>query len=106
MEMRQETGRPATYFRNRIRRAFFDGAQTSQVTIDLAGRPLPATEIAIAPFGNDPNLADLPAVAGKRYRFILCNDIPGTLYQISSTMPASGQSAGVDEVMTYSGEMP
>lgn len=106
IEMRQETGRPAAYFRNRIRRAFFDGAQTSPVSIDLAGKTLPATEIDITPFGNDPSLADLPAVAGKSYRFLLCDDVPGTLYQISSTMPPAGQSAGVEEVMTYSGETP
>lgn len=104
IEMRRETGRPAAYFRNRIRRAFFDAAQTSQVSIDLAGKALPATEIDITPFGNDPNLADLPAVAAKSYRFILSNDVPGTLYQISSKMPPAGESAGVDEVMTYSGE--
>jgi hypothetical protein len=106
LEMRQETGHPAAYFRNRIRRAFIDRARSSQISIDLAGKTVPATRIDIAPFGDDPNLADLPAIAGKSYLFILSSDVPGTLYQISSRTPPSEQNAGVDEVMTYSGEAP
>jgi hypothetical protein len=106
LEMRQETGRPAAYFRNRIRRAFFDGAQTQAVTIDVSGKAQTATEIDIMPFGHDPNLADLPAVAAKSYRFILCDQVPGTLYQIGSSMPSSADVPAVDETMTFAGEAP
>lgn len=106
IEMRRETGRPAAYFRNKIRRAFLDGAHINETTLEIAGQLKPATEIAITPFGNDPALADLPAVAGKSYRFVLCAAIPGTLYQISSRIPPAGTDAGVDEVMTFSGPRP
>ncbi len=106
MEMRGETGIPAAYFRNRVRHAFVAGARTSQVTIPLAGKMQSATEIDITPFGNDPNLASLPAIAGKTYHFILCDQVPGTIWQISSRMPSSAQGPVVDESMTYSGEAP
>ncbi|PKU24144.1 hypothetical protein [Telmatospirillum siberiense] len=106
LEMRQETGRPATYFRNRIRRAFLDGAQVSQITLDLQGRTAPATEIDITPFRDDPALTELPTVAGKSYRFVLSAEVPGTLYQISSHAPPSAGAAGIDEVMTFAGKQP
>lgn len=106
LEMKSETGVPATYFRNRIRQAFFNNAQTSQTTIDFGGHAQPATQIDISPFAKDPNLAPMPAVAGKTYRFVLCDQVPGTIYQIGSRMPPTSGQASVDEVMTYSGETP
>ncbi len=104
LEMRQETGIPAAYFRTRVRRAIVYGARISKVAVPLDGKTLPATEIDITPFGTDPGLANLPSVAGKTYHFILCDQVPGTIYQIGSRMPAAGNNPVVDESMTYVGE--
>jgi hypothetical protein len=95
-EMRQDTGQPAALFRNRIRHAFVDAAEVKPVTITYSGKTLPATDIRITPFRS----ADLPDFAGKTYDFVLCDQVPGTLYQIRT------QAGAVVESMTFKGTAP
>lgn len=107
MELHQATGGAATYFRNRIRRAFFDGADVHPTEVTVDGKTRAATEIVITPFRNDAQIARFPGVADKSYRFVLCDAVPGTIYQISTSVPkpaAPTGGAAFDETMTYSGE--
>ena len=115
VELRQATGGAATYFRNRIRRAFFDGAQVHPTEVTVDGKTQAATEITITPFHNDAQIARFPGVAEKSYRFVLCDAVPGTIYQISTSVPkpaaasagatpVAAMAAAFDESMTYSGE--
>jgi hypothetical protein len=110
VELRQATGGAATYFRNRIRRAFLDGADMHPTEVTVDGKTQAATEIVIMPFRNDAQIARFPGVADKSYRFVLCDAVPGTIYQIRTSVPkpaapADGAaSAAVGESMTYSGE--
>jgi hypothetical protein len=106
LEMKQDTGVPSAYFRNHMRRVFYDGAKITPVTITVAGKERVATAIDITPFAGDPNLNDFPAMAAKSYRFILCDQVPGTLYQIMSRSPAIGQFPAIDEEMTFTGAKP
>jgi hypothetical protein len=104
IEMRQATGGAATYFRNRIRRAFADGAEMQPVEVTVDGRQQSATEITITPFRNDSLAERFPGVAERTYHFILCDAVPGTLYQISTATPKSAAPSAFEESMTYSGE--
>jgi hypothetical protein len=101
-EMKEATGGATTYFRNRIRRAFFDGAETHPVEVTVAGQKQSATEIVIAPYRNDPLIEKFPGVADKTYRFVLSDAVPGMIYQISTSIPKTAPSA-FEESMTFSG---
>lgn len=105
VEMQQATGGSSGYFRNLIRAAFLD-ADMHPTKVTFKGHTYDGHEIVIAPFRQDPHLAQFPAFRDKAYRFILCDGLPGTIYQISTTVPAvgSGISGAFKEAMTYEGE--
>ena len=110
MELHQATGGASLYFRNRIRRAFFDGAEVHPTEVTVDGKMKAATEIVITPFRNDAQIARFPGVTEKSYRFVLCDAVPGTIYQISTSVPKpsapsnEAASAAFAESMTYTGE--
>jgi hypothetical protein len=103
-EMREATGGAAQYFRNRIRQAFVDKAEMHSVDITYDGKPEKATEIALAPFHDDPQFAQVPAVRDKTYHFILADGVPGRVYQISTTLPSHDMKNAFEEAMTYRSE--
>lgn len=104
-EMRAATGGSVQYFRNRISEAFGDRATLHPVDVKEGGATLKAVEIDVAPFRHDPHLARFPALAGKTYHFILSDAVPGSLYEISTTLAAPGDAAGtLEERLTYAGE--
>jgi hypothetical protein len=101
-EMRDATGGAAQYFRNRIREAFVDRAEMHAVDITLDGKPAKATEIALAPFRDDPHFAQFPAFREKTYHFILADAVPGRVYEIRTTLPAGDATKdSFQEAMTY-----
>ena len=111
IEMRDATGGAVTYFRNRIRRAFLDGAEMHPVDVTVDGQKRSGTEIVIAPYRNDANVERFLGVPEKTYHFILCDAVPGTIYRISTAVPkpaaaepASATVAAFEESVTYSGE--
>jgi hypothetical protein len=105
VEMRDATGGAAQFFRNRVRQAFVDRAEMHPVEITVDGQKQNATEIVLAPFRNDPNLMRFPVFAEKIYRFILSDAVPGRLYQISTSLPATDAASGAfEESMTYRDE--
>lgn len=105
VEMQQATGGNAGYFRNLIRAAFLD-ADMHPTKVAFKGRTYDGHEIVISPFRQDSHLAQFPAFRDKTYHFILCDGLPGTIYQISTTVPTVGNgiSGAFKEAMTYEGE--
>ena len=104
-EMHRATGGAAAYFRNRIRAAFVDRAQLREVELLHDGKPVPGTEITLAPFREDPRIAVFPGLTNKLYRFVLSDAIPGEIFEIGSEVPGGdGQSARLKETMTFAGE--
>jgi hypothetical protein len=104
-EMRAATGGSVQYFRNRISEAFAVGTALHPVEVKEGGATLKAVEIDVAPFRHDPHLERFPALAGKTYHFILSDAVPGSLYEISTTLAASGDTTGAfEEKLTYAGE--
>lgn len=106
-EMAKETKRRdgGGYFRNRIRKAMVDEAQVKDTTIDYQGRKLPAQEVSVAPYVNDPARARYERFASKRYVFVLAKGVPGGVYQVSTVLPgAQASDAAVQQdVMTLVG---
>ncbi|HTZ78427.1 MAG TPA: hypothetical protein VMC10_10980 [Stellaceae bacterium] len=106
-EMNRETGGAAVYFRNRIRQAFVDRAQMKQVEIPHDGTEVAATEITLTPFKDDPNLAPFPGVADKRYRFLISDAIPGSIYEIDATVPGNaGDPPRIKDSMIFDSTQP
>jgi hypothetical protein len=104
-EMRDATGGAAQYFRNRIRDAFVDRAEMRAVDITLDGKSEKATEIALAPFRDDPQFAQFPSFRDKTYHFILAEAVPGRIYEISTTLPSRDDTKNsFEEAMTYRSE--
>jgi hypothetical protein len=104
-EMGAATGGGAQYFRSRIREAFLVGAALHSVEVSIDGAPRHATEIEVVPFRDDPNLTRFPAIGGKTYRFILSDAVPGSIYEISTTLAAPGAAPDTfEERLTYAGE--
>jgi hypothetical protein len=94
-------GQP-NYFRKRIRTALADDAKVTQVTVRYRGRDVPAHEVSIAPYANDPTRARYERYAEKRYAFVLAEGLPGGLAQIRTWVPAAqpGEAPVLQETLT------
>lgn len=88
-QMSDGTGGSQHYFRNTIRKALQtpDADSARPVTILLEGKELAAREITLRPFVNDPNRDRLRAFAGKTYRFVVSEAVPGGIYQVQAETP-------------------
>lgn len=103
-EMKRLTGGSTNYFRKRIRLALAEAAKVEPVSLSYAGRQVQGRKIEIQPYLNDPMQDKMPKYVAKRYVFILSDDVPGSVYQIRSTVPAGERqgAALIEETMTLS----
>jgi hypothetical protein len=105
-EMKRLTGGSTNYFRKRIRLALAEAARVESVSVPYGGRQVEARQIAIQPYLNDPMKEKMQKYLAKRYVFILSDQIPGSVYQIRSTVPGAQQgdpkngAALIEETMT------
>ncbi len=104
-EMQRLTKGRANYYQKRIRMAMVDEAQVRPTKISFKGREVPAQEVTLSPYLNDPAKSRYEKFAQKRYTFVLAKDVPGGVYQIRTSMadPQSGSPAMIEEVMTFTG---
>jgi len=89
-EMARLTGGSAAYFRKRIRMALADQAQVSSQSITYQGRAVAAQTVRIQPYRHDPMHARFEAYVRKTYTFIVSKQVPGELYQLSSSLANGG----------------
>lgn len=90
-EMNRLTKGQQNYFRKRIRMAVYQGAQIQEVSVGYRGKSVPAREIRIAPYADDPLRARFEKLANKTYVFTLSDAVPGGLYAIRTRI--AGESA-------------
>jgi hypothetical protein len=103
-EMRATTGGATQYFRNRIRQAFVDRAQVEPVSFPFNGTDEAGTAITLTPFRGDPTIARFAGLPEKSYRFVLSEAVPGTIYQIATSVRLNdAQASVVEETMTFAG---
>jgi hypothetical protein len=101
-QMANLTGGSASYFQQQIRRAMNDPAKSEEIEIELDGERHPATRIGMRPFANDPQIAHFPKFRDKLYEFVVSDQVPGGLYQLTLSVPdpASGQTI-LAETLTF-----
>ena len=90
-QMSRLTGGSATYFRKRIRMALANGAQVVAQPITWQGRQVPAQVVRIQPYRDDPLHARYEKYAGKTYRFVLSDSVPGGVYQLATALADGAQ---------------
>jgi hypothetical protein len=62
-------------------------------TVEFNGKSVPARRYVITPYLDDPHRGQFQQFAGKRYEFVLSDQIPGSLYEIRTVIPAgTGQA--------------
>ncbi|MCB1791498.1 MAG: hypothetical protein KDJ24_14455 [Gammaproteobacteria bacterium] len=101
-DMSRQTGTPIAYLRNTIRRAFA-APQINETRVEVAGNDVDATEITVLPFATDANLAEFEGVAGKEYRFVYSEQIPGDLVSVRTRMSAADGTMLKEEGLRYGG---
>ena len=82
LEMQRLTKGQPNYFRKRIRLAVFEGAKVADLEVMYGGKMVPAQQITITPYLDDPLRARFEKFAGKQYVFTLSPAVPGGLYAI------------------------
>lgn len=97
-------GEPA-YFRNRVRQAFRESAEISEIKFTYNGKEMTGTRLTIRPYTGDPNAAGMQIFHAKVYEFIVSDDIPGGIYQIRIMVPNTAVPGPakyfIDEKMTF-----
>jgi hypothetical protein len=92
-EMHRLTGGSPNYFRQRIRLALASQAAVAPVVATAGTRQVPAVEIRIAPYRDDPARTRYERFAEKTYAFTLSSDVPGEVVAMRSEVHASGAAA-------------
>ena len=86
-EMKRLTGGATGYFRKRIRLALAaPNVPVRKIDVTYQGRQVPAQEITIHPYVDDPLKDRFGKFAGKTYVFIVSDAIPGSLYRVYTTI--------------------
>jgi len=103
-EMQRLTGGSRNYFRKRIRLALAEAAQVKPFHFRFGGKEVDGREIVILPYQNDPMHARYEDYIGKRYTFVVSEQVPGGIYQVRAAAAGQpGRPALVDETLTLVG---
>jgi len=81
-DMHRLIGGQENYFRKRIRLALVDKAQVRPVMVNFNGQSVPASEIRITPYIDDPLKDRFGKFYTKSYTFTISDDVPGSIYEI------------------------
>lgn len=92
-EMKRLTRGSEYHFRKRIRMAIYQDAEVRDVSLRYQGRTVKGKEIAFSPFLDDPNRPKYEKFAGKTYRFMLSDAVPGGVYGIRTAIPGESPAA-------------
>lgn len=93
-EMNRLTKGQQNYFRKRIRMAIYQGAQVQDVSVSYRGKTVPAREITVTPYRDDPLRVRFEKLANKTYVFTLSEAVPGGVYAIRTRIDAETADAG------------
>jgi hypothetical protein len=77
------------YFQRRIKYALAEDAVVEPVTINFSGREWAARDVRFKPYVNDPHRGSFEKFAEKEYSIIVCDELPGYLYEIQTTVPGA-----------------
>lgn len=90
------------YFRNKMRVGFWKYCKVDEIEVYYGDAQYKGKRITMQPFANNEADRKMAAIfADKQYEFILVDEIPGELYQISTTMPSNENEAIESTQMTF-----
>jgi hypothetical protein len=91
-EMQQLTGGQRRYFQQRVRLALAANPSITPVDSESLGLPkhAKARQVMIQPYLNDPNAERFAQYTGKRYTFVIADDVPGHVLMIRTEVPGKG----------------
>jgi hypothetical protein len=92
-EMERLTKGKSGYFRKAIRLALARSARLTETQVSYGGRTVPATDITITPYVDDPLKDRVGRYAGKIYIFTLSAEIPGGIYSLHTIVPSPAGGA-------------
>jgi hypothetical protein len=93
-EMSRLTKGQSSYFRKRIRMAVFQGASVRETSVTYGGKTVPAREIRVAPYSDDPLRVRFESLADKQYVFTLSDAVPGGVVAIVGLIKGAGAAGG------------
>ncbi|MCG3201786.1 MAG: hypothetical protein NFCOHLIN_01656 [Gammaproteobacteria bacterium] len=96
LEMKRLTEGGTRYFQQRIKFALATKATIADTEIEFEGRKLPAKQVTITPYVDDPKAEineKFRRLKDKAYTFTVSEQIPGYLYEIHTLVPAPADSA-------------
>ena len=93
-EMKRLTGGATGYFRKRIRLALAaPNVAVRKIEVSFQGRQVPAQEITIRPYLDDPLKDRFGKFASKTYVFILSDAVPGSLYRVYTALDGAAEKS-------------
>lgn len=106
-EMKRLTGGATGYFRKRIRLALAaPGLPVKNVAVSYDGHEIPAQQITVQPYTDDPLKDRFGKFADKKYVFIVSATVPGSLYQISTSLGADDAAPVAASMTVERGDVP
>ena len=101
LEMKRLTGGATSYFRKRIRLALASPTlPIRKVDVVYNGAKVPAQQITIQPYSDDPLKDRFGKFADKGYVFVISDKVPGSLYRVYTTVKGDQAAPAVDASMT------
>ena len=89
----RKIGGQARYFRYRIRLAMRNNAEVEDHTIETGNGPVKGHKVTIKPYEKDRHRNRLGPYEFTTYEFVVSPDIPGSIYSITTTVPAQEKDA-------------
>lgn len=88
--MAQATGGSEFYIRNRIKEALGSGGTMQDVSLDVEGQAIPATEITFKPFADDKNRERMGRFADLELVFVVSAALPGDVVRFAAVTGTGG----------------
>lgn len=98
LELAEATGGHWRYFQKQMKLALENTAQVEPITVTFQGKPVDGRRISVKPYADDPERRQaLGRYVGKTYEFILSDQVPGSIVELRTSVPAEG-NAGEPQV--------
>lgn len=91
--LQRTTGGQAAHFRRRIRQSLADAANVEDGTVTWRGQAVAAKTVRVAPFLTDPFRVRFAEQAATEYAFVFSDAVPGGVYRMGATVPATSAGA-------------
>ena len=100
--MSRNTGGSPQFFRSRLRDMLSQPAETEEATVDIGDQRITAETVNLMPYDDADAANRMPDFAKKVYRISLAPELPGSVYELTSEVPAmDGSGVRLREVYRF-----